>query len=141
MLFLAQSDTTAGFLSQNESEINLAKGRGGKKILLEVDTLHTLKSFVRIPQAHKALVRRAKKTTFIYPNKLALRVVDEPSHLRFLKAFKWMYSSSANPAGGEFSLEFASQKADVIIQDARGLSQSTPSKIYKLSQNQIKRIR
>lgn len=141
MLFLAQSDTTAGFLSQTPQEINHAKGREGKEILLEVDSLQTLKSFSKIPQRHKNLVRRAKKTTFIYPNKKALRVVCDELHLEFLKHFGALYSSSANPTRENFSYEFASQKAQVLIQDSRGFFQSSPSKIYKLNQLTLKRIR
>lgn len=141
MLFLAQSDTTAGFLSQEESEINLAKGREEKKVLLEVDTLATLKNFVRIPQKHKNLIRRSSKATFIYPNQKACRVIKDTLHLRFLHSFKWMYSSSANPTKKDFSLEFATQKAQVIIQDCRGIYKSNPSKIYQINQTQIKRIR
>lgn len=141
MLYLAQSDTTAGFLSQKQSEINLAKGREAKKVLLEVESLATLKEFVRIPQKHKNLIRRSKKTTFIYPNAKACRVVKESLHLRFLKPFKWMYSSSANPTQKSFNLDFATQKANVIITDKRGLYESSPSKIFKINQNQIKRIR
>lgn len=141
MLYLSQSDTTAGFLSLEEKEINSAKERGRKKVLLEVDSLHTLKNFVRVPQKHKNRVRRAKKSTFIYPNLKACRVVKDEWHLRFLHSFKWMYSSSANPSGEGFCLDFAMQKAQVIIQDKRGIFESLPSKIYKLSQTQIKRIR
>lgn len=141
MLFLAQSDTTAGFLSQNPQIINLAKGREGKEVLLEVDSLQTLKSFVRIPQRHKSLVRRAKKTTFIYPNSKALRVVRDEKHLEFLHCFKALYSSSANPSGEGFSLEFALQKAEAIIEDSRGFFEDIPSKIYKLNTKTIKRRR
>lgn len=141
MLFLAQSDTTAGFLSQNPQAINLAKGRKRKEVLLEVDSLQTLKSFVRIPQRHKSLVRRAKKTTFIYPNSKALRVVRDDRHLEFLHHFKALYSSSANPSGEGFSLEFALQKAEVIIEDSRGFFEDIPSKIYKLNTKTLKRRR
>lgn len=140
MLFLAQSDTTAGFLSQSQREINLAKGRE-KKVLLEVQSLATLKDFVRIPQKHKNLIRRSSKTTFIYPNSKACRVVKNTLHLSFLQHFQWIYSSSANPTNKSFTLDYATQKASVIVQDKRGLYESTPSKIYKINQNQIKRIR
>lgn len=141
MLFLAQSDTTAGFLSQREEEVNAAKDRSKKRVLLEVDSLHTLKNFVRIPQKHKNLVRRAEKSTFIFPNLKACRVIRDEWHLRFLHFYKWMYSSSANPTGGKFCPTFAQQRAEVIIQDKRGIYESTPSKIYKINQAQIKRIR
>lgn len=141
MLFLAQSDTTAGFLSQSESKINLAKGREKKKVLLEVESLATLKDFVRIPQKHKNLIRRSSKTTFIYPNSKAYRVIKDPYHLRFLQTFKWMYSSSANPTKKGFDPLYATQKAEVIIKDKRGIYESIPSKIYKINQAQIKRIR
>lgn len=141
MLFLAQSDTTVGFLSQTKGEINCAKQRNGKKILLEVENFQILKQFTRIPQTHKNFIRRSCKSTFIYPNQLALRVVKDKFHSEFLRYFGWMYSSSANPTGGKFCLDYAKEKAEVIVEDVRGLYESAPSKIYKLSSSHIKRIR
>lgn len=67
MLYLAQTDTTAGFLSKDEKEINKAKGRALQTpCILTMSSLKELVSFVRVPKAHKNLVRKAKKTSFIY---------------------------------------------------------------------------
>lgn len=67
MLYLAQTDTTAGFLSKDEKEINKAKGRALQTpCILTMSSLKELASLVRVPKAHKNLVRKAKKTSFIY---------------------------------------------------------------------------
>lgn len=67
MLYLAQTDTTAGFLSKDEREINKAKGRALQTpCILTMSSLKELVSLVRVPKAHKNLVRKAKKTSFIY---------------------------------------------------------------------------
>lgn len=69
MLYLAQTDTTAGFLSKDEREINKAKGRALQTpCILTMSSLKELASLVRVPKAHKNLVRKAKKTSFIYKN-------------------------------------------------------------------------
>lgn len=141
LLFLAQSDTTLGFLSQDASKINLAKGRKSQKVLIEVDSLATLRAFSRIPQKHKNIIRRIKKTTFIYPKGQAIRVIKDPLHLRFLSSMRWFYSSSANPTKESYNPSFAHQKADVIIQDKRGFFEGKPSKIYKINSHSLKRIR
>jgi tRNA A37 threonylcarbamoyladenosine synthetase subunit TsaC/SUA5/YrdC len=141
-IFLAQTDTTVGLLSKNKKKLNKLKNRDeNKPILIEVDSLDTLKSFVRAPKKHKKLIRRAKKTTFIYPNNKSFRVVKDSLHLEFLKKFKWLYSTSANEHKKEFDLNWAIKKADIIVEDKRGFFVSTPSKIYKLSKTKIKRVR
>lgn len=67
MLYLAQTDTTAGFLSKDEREINKAKGRALQTpCILTMSSLKELVSLVRVPKTHKNLVRKAKKTSFIY---------------------------------------------------------------------------
>lgn len=141
LLFLAQSDTTLGFLSQDPLKINLAKGRGAQKVLIEASSLSVLHTFSRIPQKHKNLIRRMKKTTFIYPKGQAIRVIRDAWHLRFLSSMQWLYSSSANPTKESYNLSFAHQKADVIIQDKRGFFEGKPSKIYKINSRTLKRIR
>lgn len=82
MLYLAQTDTTAGFLSKDEREINKAKGRALQTpCILTMSSLKELVSLVRVPKAHKNLVRKAKKTSFIYKktntNKNFLNLNDE----------------------------------------------------------------
>lgn len=69
MIFLAQTDTTAGFLSKDYKELNHAKRREqDQPCVLTTAKFSELKNFVRVPQKFKNFVRRAKKTTFIYAN-------------------------------------------------------------------------
>ena len=141
-IYLTQTDTTVGFLSQNKEKLNTIKNRPkNKKILKEVDSLYTLKKFTRVPKEHKKRVRRAKKTTFIYPNGESFRVVRDIRHLEFLRKFKWMYSTSANLHGQKFDEKWARDKADIIVEDKRGLYEGEASRIYKLGKRKIKRIR
>ena len=86
MLYLAQTDTTAGFLSKDEREINKAKGRALQTpCILTMSSLKELVSLVRVPKAHKNLVRKAKKTSFIYKkaraNENSLNLSDELADL------------------------------------------------------------
>ncbi len=67
MLYLAQTDTTAGFLSKDQAEINRAKNRDIKTpCILTMAYFSELLRFVRVPKAHKNLVRKARKTSFVY---------------------------------------------------------------------------
>jgi tRNA A37 threonylcarbamoyladenosine synthetase subunit TsaC/SUA5/YrdC len=141
-IYLTQTDTTAGFLSQDKEKLNEIKNRPlNQPVLMEADSLKTLKQFTRVPDKFKNRVRRSKKTTFIYPNKKSFRVVRDESHLEFLKKFKWMYSTSANLTGEKFDKKWADLKVDIVVEDKRGLFEGKPSKIYKLSRNKIKKIR
>jgi len=75
-IYLTQTDTTIGFLSNDVKRLAKIKNRPiSKKILIEVDLLKTLKTFTRIPRKHKKFIRNSKKTTFIYPNSRSFRVV------------------------------------------------------------------
>jgi len=140
-IYLVQTDTTVGFLSQNKEVLNIIKGRKkNQKILKEVDGLKILKEFVRVPNKFKKRVRNAKKTTFIYPNGESFRVVKDKRHLEFLKKFKWMYSTSANKTGGKFDEKWAREKADIIVED-REFFEGEASRIYKISREKIKKIR
>ncbi len=142
LVYLAQTDTTAGFLSQNAKKLSSCKQRSiTQPFLISVCSNRFLKEFVRVPKRHKKLVRRAKKVTFIYPNSKALRVVKDIKHLKFLKEFGWMYSTSANKTKESFNYDYAKQKADIIVEDERGFFETTPSKIIKLRKNKIRRIR
>lgn len=140
-LFLAQSDTTIGFLCQDAQKINAVKQRKNQKVLLEVDSLETLKTFTRIPQKHKNMIRRSHKTTFIYPNQKAIRVIKDSLHLQFLKPLKWIYSSSANLTKKRYDSQFAQKKAEVIICDKRGFFEGKASTMIQINSIQAKRIR
>jgi len=141
-IYLVQTDTTVGFLSQNREKLNKIKNRpADQPVLREVDRLETLKSFVRVPGKYKKRVRRAEKTTFIYPNGESFRVVKDEKHLEFLKKFKWMYSTSANKTGEKFDEQWAKITADIIVEDKRGFFEGEASKIYKINNKRIKKIR
>ena len=153
-IFLAQSDTTAGFLCADSAKLNAIKGRSeSQNVLLTLDSFSKLKNLVRIPNKHKNRIRKSTKTTFIYKGKnalnkesLAIRVVKNQQgqnalHAEFLRFFPFLYSSSANAHQCNFNLDFALQKADIVILDKRGLEESKPSKIYKITNLNLKCIR
>ncbi|MDR1912774.1 MAG: Sua5 YciO YrdC YwlC family protein [Helicobacteraceae bacterium] len=141
LIYLAQTDTTAGFLSQDRAKLNAIKGREkDQKIIRAVKDLATLKSFVRVPSAHKVKVRRAKKTTFIYQNGEAIRVVFG-DHRSFFTRLSWAYSTSANRTKERFDEAWANDKADIIALDWRGLFESPPSKIFRLGKKRVRKVR
>ncbi|GAX86847.1 conserved hypothetical protein [Lebetimonas natsushimae] len=141
-IYLTQTDTTVGFLSQSKEKLNKIKNRSlNQPVLIEIDSLNTLKRFTRVPNKFKNKVRRSRKTTFIYPNKKSFRVIKDEMHLEFLRKFNWMYSTSANMSGQKFDEKWAKEKADIIVEDKRGLFEGRASKIYRLGKNKIKKIR
>jgi len=140
-LFLTQTDTTIGFVSQDPNKIDKAKKRKPNKHYIKVvNSLETLKSFTRVPNKHKNRVRRAKRTTFIMPNGLSFRVVKDREHNLLLNRLKWVYSSSANLSGSGYDEGYAKDKAEVIISFSEQQN-GQASKIYRLSQNNIRSIR
>jgi tRNA A37 threonylcarbamoyladenosine synthetase subunit TsaC/SUA5/YrdC len=143
LVYLTQTDTTVGFLSQNDKKLSSVKQRDNqKKILQVVDTFHTLKKYLRVPSKYKKRIRRAKMTTFIYPNKLAFRVVDSNSrHQNFLLKFHSMYSTSANKTQNSFDEHYAKEKSDIIIYTKNDFSETKASSIYKINKSKIKKIR
>jgi tRNA A37 threonylcarbamoyladenosine synthetase subunit TsaC/SUA5/YrdC len=140
-LYLTQTDTTIGFVSQDSSKIDKAKKRlPNKHYIRVVNSLATLKSFTRVPNVHKNRLRRSKKTTFILPNGLSFRVIKDTEHNILLNRIKWAYSSSANLSGSEYDELYAKDNAEVIVtfpMKQRG----SPSNIYLLGQRKIKSIR
>jgi tRNA A37 threonylcarbamoyladenosine synthetase subunit TsaC/SUA5/YrdC len=143
MIYLAQSDTTVGFLSRDAKSINRIKQRDeNQKVLQTVADLKTLQTVSRIPKKYRRFVRRAKKTTFILPNGEAIRVVDKSSlHHPLVKKLGRVYSSSANVTKERFSESHAHEKSDIIVKDSRGFFEDSASKMYKLSKSTIKRLR
>ena len=140
-LFLTPTDTTIGFVSQNSFKIDRAKKRKPNKHYIRVvDSLKTLKSFTRVPTAHKNRVRRAKKTTFIMPNGVSFRVVKATEHNLLLERLQWLYSSSANLSGAKYDEAYAKDKAEVIVTLPKAKS-AKASTIYRLGQKNIKVIR
>ncbi len=141
-VYLAQTDTTVGFLSQDGAKLARIKKRPpNKPFLIALCSFALLQSFVRVPGVHRKRVRRAKKITFIYPNGKALRLVKETEHYRFLRKFGWMYSTSANESGRSFERSWASKQADIVVEDSRGLYEASPSPLYRLGKKRLKRLR
>lgn len=147
MLYLAQTDTTAGFLSKDFEEINKAKKRAlNTPCILTTALFAELLHFVRVPKMHKNLVRKAKKTSFIYPKSLktmACRVVNLGKHGEFLREFGYFYSSSANLHGKEFDEKTAKQ---IILENGGKIIDEKffvrpASQIFKLSRTKKLKIR
>jgi tRNA A37 threonylcarbamoyladenosine synthetase subunit TsaC/SUA5/YrdC len=140
-LFLTPTDTTIGFVSQDSTKIDKAKKRLPNKYYIKVvNSLKTLKSFSRVPQKYKNMVRRAKKTTFIMPNGNSFRVVRESKHNLLLDRLKWAYSSSANLSGKEYNPDYAKEVAEIIISEPN-IKNSIPSKIYRLGRDRLRVVR
>jgi len=142
LVYLAQTETTAGFLSQSAQALIQTKNRpSDKSFLISVDSLQMLKTFTRIPRQHKKLVRKSSKTTFAYPCGLAIRVVKDEAHLSFLKKLRWSYSTSSNESGKHFDEGFALQKADAIVFTCKGFFEDKPSTILKLGKTTMRKLR
>ncbi len=139
-VFLTQTDTTIGFVSQNAQRLTAIKKRPPHKHYIKaVNSLHTLKQFTRVPQVHKKRVRRADKTTFILPNTCSYRVIKERHHLLLLNRLTWAYTTSANLSGANYDDSFAQGVADTIITPL--VQQQKASTIIKLGKSSHKRIR
>ncbi|WP_309496502.1 Sua5/YciO/YrdC/YwlC family protein [Sulfurovum sp.] len=139
-VFLTQTDTTIGFVSQNADKLTAIKQRPPHKHYIKaVNSLATLKTFTRVPSKHKNRVRRARKTTFIMPNANSYRLIQDKHHLLLLDRLKWVYTTSANLSDHNYDEKFATEMADVIIEPLKENKQA--SNIYKLGKQTIKRIR
>lgn len=134
LIYLVQTDTTVGFSSTNDEKLsNLKKRPTTQKILQVVDSFTTLKQYTRVPQNHKKLVRKAKKTTFIYPNTHSFRIISkEDMFYDFVRKFKNIYSTSANITTKSFDEEFARTNADIVVETKEGFSETVSSSIYLL---------
>ena len=107
-LYLTQTDTTIGFVSQDPTKIDQAKNRLPDKYYIRVvDSLKILKTFTRVPQEHKNRLRRSIRTTFIFPQGESFRVVKGTKHNLLLNRVKWLYSSSANLSGAVYDEDYA----------------------------------
>jgi len=141
-VYLAQTDTTVGLLSQDASRLASIKERDPSKPFIR--SFDSLKSFSqmggRVPQDHKKRVRRSRQTTYVINNK-AVRIVTEGPHHQFLSHHGWLYTTSANAKGSSFDRTFAEAHADIIIEDARGLFEGKASNIYKINHFRLKQLR
>ncbi len=142
-VILAQTDTTVGFLSQYAPSLEEVKKRPPDKQFLRVTAgLAALKKYAsRIPNHHKHLVRRSKKTTFIIKGSAFRVVTRQNPHYHLVKPYGWLFSTSANESGKHFERSFCEAHADIIVEDNRGLHETSPSTIYKLGRLRRKRLR
>jgi tRNA A37 threonylcarbamoyladenosine synthetase subunit TsaC/SUA5/YrdC len=139
LIYLAQTDTTAGLLSYDFAALNRIKGREeSQPCILTAASWRDL-GRPRVPNAHKNRVRRAKKTTFLLPNGLSFRIVQAHPHAAFLRQMGAMYSTSANPTGKPFDPSFAISQADVVVDEE--LHEGASSNIIKLSRTKAKKLR
>jgi len=140
LVFLTQTDTTIGFVSQNAEKLTQIKQRPPHKHYIKaLNSLQTLKSFTRVPSSHKNRIRRSNKTTFIMPNGHSYRIVRDKYHLLLLNRLNWAYTTSANLSNKDYNENFAKNMADVMIEPLKKTNQA--SQIYKLGQYTFKRIR
>jgi tRNA A37 threonylcarbamoyladenosine synthetase subunit TsaC/SUA5/YrdC len=141
-VFLTPTDTTTGFVSQNAAKLDHIKGRpADKHYICALPSLNALKQRTRIPQAHKNRVRRARKSTFIYPGGDSYRIVRDTAHRHLIERLGWAYTTSANPSGKAYDPLFAREAADVIVSFPEYSHKASASKIYKIGRTRIKRIR
>ena len=143
LIYLTQTDTTVGFLSNNDKKLSGAKQRDSKqKTLQVVSNFKTLNKLVRAPQKYKKVIRRARKSTIIYPNKMAFRVVpQDSSHHIFLKKFDLMFSTSANKTKNNFDEEYAVKNSNIVVYNKENFMEKKASSIYKINKRKIKKIR
>ena len=141
-VILTQTDTTVGLLSQDAKRLREIKSRTQDKPFIQVfHNFSILKQHhIRIPNKFKKSIRRANRTTFIVKNR-AFRVAPAPLHSELLRRLEWSYSTSANESGKNFQRDFCEQKADIIIEDKKGLFEGKASKLYKINQKRKKRLR
>jgi len=145
-IYLTQTDSIAGFLCSNPSKINEIKNRDlSTKNILAISSfarIKQIKNFPRIPQKHKNLLRRSKKTSFIVGD-FSFRVIDKQSnHFRFINKFDYMYSSSANLHNESFDFDIAFGLCDVCVFGKNKInSQDRASKIIKLHKNKQEIVR
>jgi len=139
-VFLTQTDTTIGFVSQNADKLTQIKQRPPHKhYITAVNSLQILQTFTRVPNKHKNRVRRAKKTTFVMPNSHSYRVIQDKHHLLLLNRLTWAYTTSANLSNQDYDEKFAKEIADVIVEPLNATKEA--SQIVKLGKYSLKRIR
>ncbi|MFA9373971.1 MAG: Sua5/YciO/YrdC/YwlC family protein [Poseidonibacter sp.] len=143
LVYLVQTDTTVGFSSSSDEKLAEVKQRPkSKKTLNTVDSFKTLNKYTRVPKNFRKRVRRASKTTFIYPNLKSFRVIPKSSSFYdFICKFNILYSTSANLTGNKFDYDFSIKNSNIIVNEKNGFSENISSSIYKLSKNKSIKIR
>jgi tRNA A37 threonylcarbamoyladenosine synthetase subunit TsaC/SUA5/YrdC len=140
-IILTQTDTTVGFLSQNETKLFEIKSRDTTKQFLKV--YKSFKEFSknsRVPKSKRKLVRNSKKTSFIVKNQ-AFRISNNSLDSQILHNYGWNYSTSANESAKKFNREFCESKADIIIENSDRLSEQKASSLLKINNTKIRKLR
>jgi hypothetical protein len=73
------------------------------------------------------------------PNGYSYRIIQDTHHLLLLNRLTWAYTTSAHRSGQPYDEDFAKEAADVVITPLDNHSKA--SKIYKLNNYTLKRIR
>jgi len=141
-IILTQTDTTVGFLSQNESKLQSIKSRSTHKPFIKVyKNFAALKeNKIRVPNSQKRRVRASSKTTFIVKG-MAFRVSSDFLDSSFLRNTKWNYSPSANERVKNFDRNFCEEKTDIIVENRDPLHEGDSSSLYKINTKKLKRLR
>jgi len=141
-VILTQTDTTVGFLSQDDKKLQDIKSRKPSKPFIKVykNFKTLLASGHRIPTKYKNTIRRSNKTTFIIKNR-AFRVAEDSLDSQLLRDSFWHYSTSANESGKNFDRDFCIEKADIIVENKDGLNENISSSLYKVNHKKRKKIR
>jgi tRNA A37 threonylcarbamoyladenosine synthetase subunit TsaC/SUA5/YrdC len=141
-VILTQTDTTVGFLSQDNLKLQKIKQRPLNKPFIQVYSSFKslLESGIRIPKTRKLQMRRAKKTTFILKN-ISFRVAKTEQNSTLLQERKWNYSTSANESGKSFQREFCEENSDIIIENSDSLYEGVSSSLYKINHKKKVRLR
>lgn len=140
-IFLAQTDTTIGFLSKDATHLASLKGRDeGKPFLKVFSSFDVLRHTFRVPLKYRSWVRHAQKTTFVIQNQ-AIRYVNDPHHAHLIAPYGWLYSTSANKSGEGYDPQFCRTHADRIIEDSRGFFTAPPSTIIRITTTQSQKLR
>lgn len=142
LVYLVQTDTTVGFASQDAQKLEQLKGRPlGKQFLRTLGSFRELDRECRVRKIMRKRVRASKKTTFVYGDGIARRVVAEGAYRTFLKRFGWSFSTSANKSGRLFDREWAEGVSDAVVYDPEGFCETSASSIYKLGKTRVKKLR
>ncbi len=141
-VILTQTDTTVGFLSQDEKKLQEIKSRKSSKPFIKIykNFKESMASGHRVPNRFKNTLRRSNGTTFIIKNR-AFRVSSNSLDSQILKELSWHYSTSANETNKNFNREFCEKKADIIIENKDGLRELSSSSLYKINNIKRKKVR
>jgi len=141
-VYLTQTDTTIGFVSQNDSRLTEIKKRPPyKHYIRAIPSLKSLKSYTRVPQRYKNYIRRSKPSTFILPNGDSYRIIRDREHIKLIERLGWAYTTSANISGGAYDIDFAKGEADVIAISPFYHQDRSASKLFKINNKSIMRLR